>query len=333
MKYNFVILGSAWKLYEIAYKDAIILPNVSYHTVISSNLVLKNIIGLHHNQTINSIINLPLKNIWNKFLLRNKFPNDMHLCFIVFYDWLCSNIGIIESIKRVYGDAKIVIIFNDLIKVKKLRYTNVPLDIDIIKSQVNLILTFDFKEASNYGLTYYPIPYSKPEFLKDSISKKSYDIYFLGQAKNRLIEIMEVFDYLKKFNLRLKFILANVPFKQQISDPEITYVNGIGIDYIKNLEYIKKSKCLLEIMQQNGSGYTSRTLEAIAYGKRLISNNNFLKIAPFYNPEFISVTNSFNDISTKFISLIKKGSKVDYNYIDELSPIKLLEFIESKLNC
>jgi len=47
--------------------------------------------------------------------------------------------------------------------------------------------------------------------------------------------------------------------------------------YEENLEYIKRSKCLLEIMQEGGNGYILRTCEAVAYNKKIITNNKILK--------------------------------------------------------
>ena len=334
-QYKYIILGSKWDLYLNAYKDAINHPDIEYHSSYSKNILDKLVSYFHLHNRINSVINLPFKKIWAKKLIKITNPKFElnNICFIVFYGWICNNFDVLETIKKQYPKAKIVVIFNDLIKAQTLKYTNEPLDIDYIKKASNLVITFDFKEADEYGLAYHHVPYSMPDY-DDSLGANAditYDVYFLGQAKNRLPQIMDAYFKLVKQGLKVNFILSNVPKKDRQIYDGITYTDGMGISYYNNLKNVSNSRCLLEIMQQNGSGYTLRTSEAIAYGKRLISNNEFLKRAPFYNPQYIAVTSSFNDLTPKFIADIKEGANVDYNYIHELSPIKLIEFIESKL--
>lgn len=143
---------------------------------------------------------------------------------------------------------------------------------------------------------------------------------------------MDAFYTLKNWGLKLNFILAHVPETERVNENGITYINGRSITYRENLVNVRNTKCLLEVIQKESKGYTLRTLEAIAYGKRLISNNDSLLTAPFYNPDFIEMVSSFKDISSSFIERIKNVNEVDYNYISELSPIKLLEFIEKKIS-
>lgn len=323
---NFIILGSQWDFYKVAYKDVISLENTQYIGRPFGKSVLNKIFNLHINQRINSIINLPFKSIWNKFIIKSKFKNEENLCFLIFYDWFILNISTIEYIRKHYPKAKVVIVFNDLIKMKTMRFTIAPLNIDYLKTITDLIITFDFKEAKEFELEYHSIPYSSPQL--NIKSSPQYDIYFLGQAKNRLDEIITTYNQLIKFGAKVNFILANVPKEKQIELPGITYINGIGVSYQENLSHLKNSRCILEIMQKNGSGYTSRTLEAIAYDKKLLTNNLFIQRAPFYNPEYISYFDKPEDIDPEFIKGLTKNETIDYKYKDQLSPIKLLEFIE-----
>ena len=96
--------------------------------------------------------------------------------------------------------------------------------------------------------------------------------------------------------------------------------------YEENLKRINKTRCMLEIMQKGGHGYTLRYCEAIAQGKCLITNNPEIANAPFYSPERISVFGDVDAIDLQFV--VNSPWKVDYNYIDKLSPVHLLEFLE-----
>lgn len=332
-KYKYVIIGSSWEFYLNAYHDAIIHPDVDYHPSYANSFVSKTIARIHLSERINKIIPLPFKDIWAKKYIKTNFGNERNLCFLVFGGWVSSNTNILEHIKLLYPHAKVVLMCQDLINTYRKPGLSDNIDINYMKSLSDLIITFDFKEAEKYDLLYHIIPYSAPVSNKNiqlNLTQKS-DVYFLGQAKNRLPQIMDAYWGLKNRGLCLNFILSNVPEDQRENFEGITYIEGIGISYSDNIANILNSKCILEIMQKNGSGYTSRTLEAIAYGKRLISNNEYLKKAPFYNPDNICVINQSSDIPADFISLIKKHRNVNYDYLPELSPLKLLEFIDEHL--
>lgn len=51
--------------------------------------------------------------------------------------------------------------------------------------------------------------------------------------------------------------------------------------YQENIQHTLHTRCLLEIMQQGGLGYTQRVMEAICEGKKLLTNNSTIKEAPF----------------------------------------------------
>jgi hypothetical protein len=83
-------------------------------------------------------------------------------------------------------------------------------------------------------------------------------------------------------------------------------------------------------MQQGGHGYTQRMSEAIAYDKKILTNNREVEGAPFYNDKYISIYSDIKDID---ISFLRDSSdiSVDYGFKDQLSPKKLLSFIEQKI--
>jgi hypothetical protein len=99
--------------------------------------------------------------------------------------------------------------------------------------------------------------------------------------------------------------------------------------YIENLKHIKKSKCLLEIMQGGGHGYTLRACEAIMYDKKMITDNPEISCAPFYRPELISVFDRAEHIDPSFVTT--EPAVADYKWKEKLSPLKLLEYIDKRI--
>lgn len=329
-KYNYIILGSQWDFYKAAYDEIIEENIIPYISKPIDNFFLAKVYSFHTNQRVNSILNLPGKNWWNHIIIDKHIKDRQNLCFVVFYDWFTLNIGTIEYIRSKYPNSKIVVVFNDLISMKTMRFSGRKLDIEYLKSIADKVITFDFREASLYNINYHAIPYSTPRN-RLMIRQPEYDIYFLGQAKNRLNEILETYYKLSEIGAKLNFILANVPINKQVSLPGLSYVNGMGISYAENIINVENCRCILEIMQKNGTGYTSRTLEAVAYDKMLLTNNKYILSAPFYNPKFISYFNKASNIDYDFVRNIHGVHQVDYEFKANLSPKRLLSFIESLL--
>ena len=320
MKYNFVIGGSKADFYKISYKDIDKLNNAIYLTerISSQNKIVRRLYG-HHFGRLNNYIDLPFKSVWNRQYLKNGFNKTDNICFLLFSSYVnYMNYGLTKYLRKKYPNCKIVCFYQDLVVHEK------SLNIEKVKEYSDLVLSFDHNDCEKYGLTYYPLVYSCTE-IEDDPSIPESDVFFLGKAKNRLAEILEAYEALRDAGLRCDFHITGVPESERKYADEINYCDRMS--YKENLKRIKKTRCMLEIMQQGGHGYTLRYCEAIAHGRRLITNNTEIKDAPFYNPEFISTFTTADEIDVDFV---RNGEKdVDYKFKDELSPIKLIEFIDN----
>ena len=77
-------------------------------------------------------------------------------------------------------------------------------------------------------------------------------------------------------------------------------------------------------MDGKQEGVTLRTMEAICYNKKLLTNNQSMKESKFYKTGNIQVFKTIDEIDADFVM---RKDKVDYNYEGEFSPIHLLEHI------
>ena len=59
------------------------------------------------------------------------------------------------------------------------------------------------------------------------------------------------------------------------------------IEYKEICRNIARSKAILEIVREGQSGATIRLMEALFFGKKLVTNNNLVKKEEFYNKENI----------------------------------------------
>lgn len=336
MRREYVIFWSDWDLYKQSFSDIISLDNVQYidHPLSylkGFNRRLYDFVHCEHTGLLKKIIYKILKKLipedyWLKFYINSKKIKKNNGVFVFSRGWLLSHEGLLPYLKQHYPNAKYVLFLCDLFAfygtgVKKL-------DINSIRRDFDLVLSFDQEDCKKYGFTYHPLVFSSYRGkLKDM---PIYDIYFLGQSKNRYKELILCFEKFWEYGLTTDICLVGVKSEEQIHKDKIQYSDAF-IPYEENLQRTLHAKCELEIMQKGGTGYTQRMSEVIALDKKIVTNNPLIHEAPFYNPEYIFQIKNAGDITKEMCEKIKRDEKVDYNYKEKISPIELLGFIEKRL--
>ncbi len=148
--------------------------------------------------------------------------------------------------------------------------------VQILKNDGVKLHTFDKNDASEYDMIYHNTFYNM-SMTSDS-STILYDFYFLGAAKNRKDEIRNLKEILS--NYRCSFIIPTSPNE--------------FITYKENLLNIQQTKCIVEIMQDNQYDITLRPLEALAFKKKLLTNNPHIKSYSFYDSQNIFILGEDN---------------------------------------
>jgi hypothetical protein len=102
-----------------------------------------------------------------------------------------------------------------------------------------------------------------------------YDFYFIGFIKKRGDEIEQMRSYLTEKGFSVLFhVVDNI--NQTIS-------------YEQNIKNILASKCLIEIVEDGLKGVTLRPLEALAFNRKLLTNNQNIVSLDFFNENNICV--------------------------------------------
>lgn len=78
---------------------------------------------------------------------------------------------------------------------------------------------------------------------------------------------------------------------------------------------------IIEILQKGQNGSSLRYFEAVCYNRKLLTNNPNIEKLPFYNPEYMKVFSSSDDIDVEWV---KKKGEIDYGYDRSFSPYYLL---------
>lgn len=320
--YKFVVYG-----YDVDYFQAMFQESIDSGIVEYIDSPIRHYSGsrlkerIHHyceHERLRKIHHLNGLRYWDRYLVGD-YADSPRLCFVIMMRWLRpDNERIFREIKRRYPSAKIVIYFEDLYDtgIGKLDYT-------MLDRYADLVVTYDRDDARKHGFLYYPTFLSK---LDCGVETCESDVTFCGAAKARYGKIIDVMRLLESKGLKCDFMVSRLlPGQQKVEG--IGYIKRI-ISYRHYLEHVLRSRCILEIMQENATGYTLRTWEALLYDKILLTDNKAILSASFYNPEQFIYFDRPEDIPVE-----KLKAEIEHNpFAGNITSLKFFEFIAENLD-
>lgn len=221
-----------------------------------------------------------------------------------------------------FPNSKIVVTLFDLVR-WYLKRTNNFLN---VYDFADIIYTYDKDDANKYGLKFHRDAYSiqSKMLLKSDFTQS--DINFCGKAKDRYRDILEIYDSAIANGLQCDFNVVGLPDEELVQRRDMEKPRFMP--YLEYLQRIQKTNCLLELPQGDSTQYTLRPWEAIAYGKKVLTKNRELINEPFYDPKYIQVYESVEDIDWEWV---KRREVVDYRYIETISVEKYMNDIYKDL--
>lgn len=137
------------------------------------------------------------------------------------------------------------------------------------KKDICEVWSFDKSDCDKYGLKFNPQFYMhSPQYQERECE---YDAIFVGKDKGRLNEILELEKLMISKGLRTKFCIVGY--------------NSQYMPYSEILEYISKSKAIIDIQGEWQNGITLRPLEALFYKKKLITNSADVLSSDYYHSD------------------------------------------------
>ena len=177
---------------------------------------------------------------------------------------------------------------------------------------IDKIYSFDFKDCEeNIKLQYLPLFYTEDILvLKDKPTHLEYEfLFFGGYLPERYKAVLRFHQYAKDHHKTIKNFLF-LPFSSYVKSLlkgdklNLSYISFKHMNRAMYLDLLSKSKVIVDVSNQNQTGLSMRIIEALACGKKVITNNIYLKKALLLKSERILLFDAANpDISEDFLDL------------------------------
>lgn len=276
---------------------------------------------------MNRHISMPLKKCWYSWIgnhIQEKTTDGCNTCLLVYdHNVFGGEKTFVEYIRKKFSKIKIAYIFTNIVELSAAKEKSY---VEKLNDWYDVVFAFDPEDAKKYNFAYSPLIYDQdPAYDKDTMENKENTVFYVGQAKDRLPSLMAAYQKLKKLGVQCDFHIAKVPEEDIIPAEDITYNQWMS--YAEAVTAIQKSTCLLDAIQGNSTGLTIKTCEAVCYDKKLITTNKHVIEYPFYDPRYIRIIESPDDIDEAFFSKNRevRYSKEGKEYFSASSFLKRLD--------
>lgn len=260
---------------------------------------------MHMSPKVNKVIPLPFKKLWNRFILEKRIKKAIakqdRVIFIFPDKAQYAKTGFTQYLKKSHPNSLNAYLFSD-----KVEITAPFFSIDTIKSEFDAVLSYNDKDVEKYSLIKDSVKPCDFSNVQDDDTIEKSDIFYVGKDKGRLKDILTVFEKAKALNLKCDFTILGVPEEQRKYCDEIEYEKRIP--YLEMLKRVRRSKCILNIMQEGAEGITLRDYEAITMNKFLITNSKAIKDLPNYNKDMVIDLENIDEQLDKIIKFDENAS-------------------------
>lgn len=134
------------------------------------------------------------------------------------------------------------------------------------------LTSFDPCEAERYGMACTGQYFRYPEHQPDNIDS---DCFFCGLPKDRAGTLQRLRTRLEAEGLTCDFVIPHTPAEK--------------LTYPQYLDRLARTRCVIDISQKGQTGLTRRPLEALFYGKKLLTDNPEIARYDFYRPQNVFI--------------------------------------------
>ena len=320
-KFVFCSIGGKWGGYlhsffsDLMKDDRVIWLNGRYKELRFP--LLKWLRKIHLSSKINNIICLPGKRIWSYALDTVQWDDNTDYYAIFLDNILPIDPEYLKNLKEKHSIKYVLLLFNPLVPPHDERAQK---SMDAIA--FDYIFSYNNNDAKDRGFIFTDNIYSK----RTDISSQAIhdDLYYIGGNNGRLQDALAVYASAKAAGVKQLFRISDVNKEDMAYPNEIIY--NQFIDYVESVNELLGANCILELMRRNKNGMcaSARYYEAVCYNKKLLTNNKNIVNLPFYQPEYMHVFETPDDIDWEWV---KEQIPVDYHYDGRFSPSRLIDKI------
>jgi len=162
------------------------------------------------------------------------------------------------------------------------------------------VFTFDIEDAKNNNDLYLLNNFI---YTNKEVNLKPQNKFFMILSKSfeREILLNKIADILdKKTNCNYEFLVLYPDYQNHNTNIQLL---DKPISLKEMEEKVKNAEILIDLVRTNQSGLSFRFFEAMAFEKKIITNNKYVKEFDFYNSSNILVLDDdFNDIDNEFLN-------------------------------
>ncbi|MGL4694357.1 hypothetical protein [Enterococcus larvae] len=322
MEERYIVIGPGSDYVKHIFLDIDNLENgiVFAAPIREKSYILSKLHHIHFSLALNRKMDLPFKGIWDNYysLSQVAFDKDIRY-YLIFTDISACRYSFeyLHSLSQKKNITLGLTILNIMSDNESLLRNKLPL--------FDYIFSFDKNDAEQYNFIFWPLIYSNSKYEVTNTSHSN-RAFFAGNAKKRLETIHGLFSKLTEMNVSAEFYVSKVPEEQQryAGNPHFHY--NQWLDYQTILQETLSSEYVVEIVDDNQNGLTLRSAEAICMNKRIVTNNQSIKLSEFYDPSYVHVFKDPEDIDIEFF---KQDLNVDYHYDGSFSPVRLIEYMKT----
>lgn len=327
-QYQYYIFGYSDYI-KNSLSDVLELPNVKYFDLFTTgNFVKKLIYRVFVSKHAHLLSKLLMPFCKNMYFKDDKIElNDSSVLIMYEINPLSNKQQWIRQMRKDYPGIKVVYIFTNIIDEYRMgRIEQIKKNEDLY----DLVLTFNKNDADKYNIDYYEGVFSPIKISNDLVTEaEECDVYFCGLEKGRHSMLISLYETLTSQNVKCIFDIIYAKESEKKHYKGIRYHDRL-IDNEEMLANVMKSKCILEVMVDTTQpGSSLRMCESIAFKKKLLTNNPYVKEKTFFNPKQMCYFCTPDSIDVSFI--YEEIGLDEYSDSDLLSPIKLLNYLEQKI--
>lgn len=242
--------------------------------------------------------------------------------FVFFYaePWFFDGKGFLYYLRRRYPNAKLVYHITNIIQ-------NIQNEPEYYKQFFDLVSTCNKGDSETYRIPFFPNACSRISFSDNQ--EPASDCLFVGQAKNRLDDLLLIYEMLTKKGVACEFYINGVREEEQRFAETIHYNQILNYDVI--LRKTEKTNVVLELLQEGMDTHTLRYPEAVNYGKKLITNNTSVIQEKSYSKHNICVIRQPEDVALIDRSFFNSPAEAVYPNIESVSSRNFLTFIKEQM--